>query len=275
MIAKSLKLIGISLMLCINLTAETTLLVHLTNGTIVQYPTSDLTDITFPVDGVRKMIVNNTSAADVTYTLSDISKLTISYPVTDYDGNTYQTATIGNQIWTAENLKVTKYRDGSDITYVTAYSTWRNMTSGAYSYYGNNPSNATTYGVWYNWFAATDNTNIAPEGWHVPTNAEWTELENYLTNNGFNGLEAAAIKSTSGWNNSGNGTDSFGFGALPNGVYYDWGSSSIGSTSYFWSAIESTSSTAWSRVLNANTSVFELPNQTEKRNGIAIRLLKD
>ena len=109
---------------------------------------------------------------------ADDSSATI---VTDIDGNVYQTVIIGDQEWTAENLKVTKYRDGTSITNVTDSSSWRALTTEAYCIYNNNASNeGETYGALYNWYAVVDSRNIAPEGWHVPTDSEWKELEMYL-----------------------------------------------------------------------------------------------
>ncbi|MBT5269507.1 MAG: hypothetical protein HOL70_08685, partial [Candidatus Marinimicrobia bacterium] len=101
--------------------------------------------------------------------------------VTDIDGNVYETVKIGDQIWMAENLKVTHYRDGSAITQVTDNTAWSNLSTEAYCIYDNNASNEVdTYGALYNWYAVSDGRNIAPEGWHVPTDAEWKELEMYL-----------------------------------------------------------------------------------------------
>ena len=96
--------------------------------------------------------------------------------VTDIDSNTYQTVKIGNQWWMTENLKVTHYRNGNAIPNVTDDSAWSSLTTGAYCIYNHDESNATTYGRLYNCYAVTDSRNIAPAGWHVPTDAEWTTL---------------------------------------------------------------------------------------------------
>jgi uncharacterized protein (TIGR02145 family) len=100
--------------------------------------------------------------------------------MTDQDGNVYRTVKIGNQWWMAENLKVTHYRNGEAIPNVTDAAAWSNLSSGAYCDYDNNTSNVSTYGRLYNWYAVSDSRNIAPSGWHVPTNAEWKKLEMYL-----------------------------------------------------------------------------------------------
>ncbi len=100
--------------------------------------------------------------------------------LTDIDGNVYQTVKIGDQWWMAENLKVTHYRNGDAIPNVTDGAEWSNLTTGAYCEYDNNSDNVATYGRLYNWYVVDDSRNIAPEGWHVPSDAEWKQLEMYL-----------------------------------------------------------------------------------------------
>ena len=77
------------------------------------------------------------------------------------------------------------------------------------------------YGRLYNWYAVDDARGLCPSGWHVPTDGEWTDLENYISSQGYSGTEGTALKSTYGWYNGGNGTDDFGFSALPGGYRYD------------------------------------------------------
>lgn len=110
--------------------------------------------------------------------------------VIDIDGNTYVTVKLGNNWWMAENLKVTKYRNGVKIAKATNYTDWSNLNdnvNGAYCAYDNLESNGKTYGYLYNWYAVnryiTDNDasyNIAPQGWHIPTDEEWKDLEKAL-----------------------------------------------------------------------------------------------
>ena len=100
--------------------------------------------------------------------------------VTDIDGNVYLTVKIGDQWWMAENLKVTHYRNGDAITKMTNAYQWCFVSTGAYCNYENDDANAVIYGSLYNKHAARDNRNIAPEGWHVPTDEEWKKLEMYL-----------------------------------------------------------------------------------------------
>ena len=107
---------------------------------------------------------------------------TESFPtsVTDIDGNVYLTTKIGNQVWMAENLKVTHYQNGDNILEITDNAGWVNSSAGAYCSYEYSKSNSNVYGYLYNWYAINDSRNIAPTGWHIPTFADWTELITHL-----------------------------------------------------------------------------------------------
>jgi uncharacterized protein (TIGR02145 family) len=123
--------------------------------------------------------------------------------LTDNSGNTYRTIKIGSQEWMAENLKTTKYSDGSDIPVVTDNAAWSLLTTGAYSEYENNPVNVNTYGRLYNWHAVNTNM-LCPQGWHVPTDTEFADLSMFLMNNGYGYMEmtgetAKSISSTTNW----------------------------------------------------------------------------
>ena len=100
--------------------------------------------------------------------------------ITDIDGNKYHTVKIGNQEWMIENLRVKHYRNGNAVPNVTSDSEWFNLSISAYCVYDNNEVNASTYGYLYNWHAVNDSQNIAPSGWHVPSDEEWKQLEMYL-----------------------------------------------------------------------------------------------
>ena len=107
----------------------------------------------------------------------------VSYgSMTDQDGNVYKTVTIGTQTWMAENLRTTKYRDGTAIPNVTDFTAWYYSTTGAYCTYNNTIrlDSIATFGILYNGYAVIDSRNIAPAGWHVPTDAEWKTLTTYL-----------------------------------------------------------------------------------------------
>ena len=208
--------------------------------------------------------------------------------VTDIDGNVYQTIIIGTQEWMMENLKVTHYRDGTAIPTGHSNSDWSNLTTGAYAVYDDNESNATTYGYLYNWYAVDDSRNIAPEGWHVPTDDEWKTLEMYLgmsqgeaDNTGWRGTnEGSKLAGNADLWNNGNlennaefGTS--GFTALPggyrstNGYYYD-----LGSHGSFWSSTEDDSDTAWYRGLYySNSGVAR--GGSYKLYGFSVRCVRD
>lgn len=156
--------------------------------------------------------------------------------VNDIDGNTYQIVTIGNQIWMAENLKTTRFNDGTSIPNVTDASAWSALTTPGYCWYDNDGLNREIYGALYNWntidVTRNGGRNVCPNGWHVPTDAEWLVLINYLTNNGFgyggSGSDIAkSIASTTMWSidpiagNVGNNQTSnnaSGFNAAPGGI---------------------------------------------------------
>lgn len=109
----------------------------------------------------------------------------------DNDENEYKTVQIGNQIWTAENLRTTKYRNGDPIVKVTDEKEWCDLTRSAYCAYNNNEKNVKKYGYLYNWYAVNDIRKLAPEGWHVPTEQEWKVLINCL---GGSSMAAYRIK---------------------------------------------------------------------------------
>ena len=106
-----------------------------------------------------------------------------------------QDVTIGTQTWTSKNLNVTKYRNGDAIPQVQDKNAWAKLKTGAWCYYENNTANGTTYGKLYNWFAVNDTRGLAPKGYHIPTDAEWTILTDYL---GGDTIAGTKMKSTSG-----------------------------------------------------------------------------
>ena len=222
------------------------------------------------------------------YGLSDTTEFsntaTVIVPFIDFDGNMYQTVKIGNQVWMVENLKVTHYRDGTEIPNITDNDEWGGLTTGAYASYDNNESYAETYGYLYNWFAVNGDTDgdgvkdqeIAPEGWHVPTHEEWYELKSYLSNNGHSEVEGRALKSTTGWSSGIEGTDDYGFAALPGGYRHYSGEffSDIGMGADFWSATNHSDSHAEHRSLSYYNSKILSVNEFMGY-GFSIRLLRD
>lgn len=180
--------------------------------------------------------------------------------------------TIGTQIWSLYNLDVDKYRNGDPIPQVTGLTQWANLTTGAWCYYNNDPANGPIYGKLYNWYAVNDPRGLAPIGWHIPTDAEWTILTNFL-----GGLSVAGgkMKSTTGWNSPNTGaTNSSGFTGLPGGQRTDSLFNAIGIASYFWSSTESGVTGAYYRDL-----YYSAPNVIRsilaKFTGASVRLIKD
>ena len=201
---------------------------------------------------------------------------TISGFCVDIDGNEYATVIIGNQVWMSENLKVTKYRDGTAIPTGLSNSEWENTTSGAYAVYDNNETHADTYGYLYNWYAVDDSRNIAPDGWHVPTDDEWTTLTDYL---GGTSVAGGKMKETgtSHWNSPNTGaTNESGFTAFPGGYrfYVNGDYNDIGSYGYFWSSSENNSSSAWKRILSYDNSEVNR-NYDNKFYGFSVRCVRD
>ena len=208
--------------------------------------------------------------------------------VWDVDGNAYATVEIGDQCWMAENLRTGSYRDGTAIPEVQDNVQWNLLTSGAWCAYENDPGNEAIYGKLYNWYAADDAAGLCPQGWHVPTDDEWKELESTLgmpeselDEQIFRGVTAnvgGQMKSTSTlWNQPNLGAnDLWGFAVLPSG-FRDSGSNTfqmIGDNGTFWSLPEISASSAWQRFLSSyDQGVIRLPDT--KRAGAGVRCVLD
>jgi len=196
--------------------------------------------------------------------------------VTDIDGNVYETVQIGEQLWMAENLKVTHYNDGSVIPNITNNGDWGGLSTGAYGDYDNNPTNSETYGRLYNWYTVDDSRGLCPEGWHVPSDNEYTVLTDYLGGTSVAGgkMKEAGLDH---WNSPNTGaTKKSGFTGLPAGYrYYSNGSyDTMGNFGYFWSSSEHYSFNAWYRLL-----LYYYSNVTRyyygKQVGFSVRCLGD
>ena len=221
---------------------------------------------------------------------------------TDQDGNSFEWINYGTQDWAIENAKVVNYKDGTPIPEVTASTQWFYSGTGgfrrtaAWAHYANEP----TFSRLYNWYAVmgihdtdpnTPNKEFAPEGWRVPSDADWTTLDNYLIANGYNydgtTIErkiAKAMSSNTGWDSStvlgatGNNqslNNSSGFNAFPEGYRYSWGPfTSEGKYASFWSSVEDGTVYPWIRSLYYYAS--ELQSSTfNKSSGLSVRLVRD
>ena len=220
------------------------------------------------------------------------------HTITDFDGNVYRTVKLGNQVWMAENLRTTRYADGTPIPLGTEAS-----STTAYRYYpDDNSANVSDYGYLYNWAAvmkgsASSEANpsgvqgICPDGWHVPSDAEWTELENYVSSQSqyvcgsSTSKIAKALASEEGWNsitdtddncavgNNPSANNATGFSARPAG-YYDGGYYYFGYLALFWSAAQLNSNNAYNRYLHCNNAdVYR--NNDYKNNGYSVRCVRN
>ena len=217
----------------------------------------------------------------------------------DIDQNSYTYLPIGQQLWMQQNLKVSRYTDGTVIPQVTDPTQWASLTTGAWCYYNNDPANGAVYGKLYNWYAvagiydAASASNpalrkkLAPAGWHVPSDGEWSSLINCLDPNadGGNNFNIAGGKMKSiGTIQAGNGlwqepntdaTNESGFTGLPAGFRIYIGSfNSIGINGNWWSSSEYNSTYAWYRFLGYNGgNAYSYSN--DKRDGFSLRCLRD
>jgi len=195
-------------------------------------------------------------------------------PLTDIDGNTYNTVWIGGQLWMAENLKTTKYTDGMPIPLVTDNVQWAGLTTGAYCWYNNDVANKAIYGALYNYYAVQTGS-IAPIGWHVPSEAEWTQLENYL---GGSSIAGGALKETgtTHWLSPNAGaTNITGFTALPGGLRRSYGPfDSIGRNGFWWSSTEFNAAGTWYRVMTYADSYVGSTSKP-KEFGFSVRCVRD
>jgi uncharacterized protein (TIGR02145 family) len=195
--------------------------------------------------------------------------------VTDIDGNTYRTVKIGNQWWMAENLEVTNYRNGDPIPNVSDSAAWAGQTAGAYCNYNNDVANVAAYGRLYNWYVMTDSRSMAPEGWHLPSDAEWQTLINYLGGNAAAGWKMKEA-GTAHWLPPNTGTNECGFTALPGGyrgtLYGIFGD--LGNYACFWSTTAVSSTYGWYRSISYDNPTVD-HYDSRKHYGFSVRCVKD
>lgn len=199
----------------------------------------------------------------------------VNNTITDIDGNVYHFITIGTQTWLVENLKTTRYRNGDSIPNITDETQWSNMTTGAYCNYDNNALNSDTYGRLYNWFVVNDSRYICPSGWHIPSDADWTILVNYLGGESVAGGKLKETGTTHWLSPNTGATNETGFTALPAGTRNSSGSfSNAFNHGYWWSTTEKDASNSWDRNLNYN-HIDIYRNYDPKTTGFSIRCIKD
>ncbi|WP_171595870.1 FISUMP domain-containing protein [Marinifilum caeruleilacunae] len=233
-------------------------------------------------NGESTQDIKNLQVGFYTLTITDENQCTLNKKIgvagtiADVDGNQYETVVIGSQIWMAENLKTTHYRNGDPIPTV---DNWINHTSGAYCYYDNDESNADIYGALYNYYAIDDERNICPEGWHVPSDEEFKMLEETLGGEMVAGGEMKE-EGLLHWDSPNEGaTNSSGFTALPAGCRWtnpDNPFQGLGERACFWTSTkgEHGDILAWSHSLNKNgIDVFIM--QDSRDIGFSLRCIKD
>lgn len=213
--------------------------------------------------------------------------------VTDIDGNAYNTVHIGIQCWMAENLKTTTYHNGTSIPNVTDTFAWQMLSTGAYVWYNNDISWKPLYGALYNYYTTVDANGLCPEGWHVPTDDEWTYLTDFIGGTGDpHGNEIKSCRQVNSplggscntslhprWAentyNANYGTDDYGFSGLPGGGRMDSGNFDyLGTSSKWWSSTEDNWLCTWSHCLSyyyGNISCY----YENKTHGLSVRCLRD
>jgi uncharacterized protein (TIGR02145 family) len=192
---------------------------------------------------------------------------------------TLKSVVIGSQTWTTENLNVDHFRNGDSIPEAKTSIKWKKAgkkKQPAWCYYDNNPKNGDRYGKLYNCYAVNDDRGLAPLGWHVPSDLEWTILSSYL---GGEDVAGKSMKSSSGWRETNSitynsGSNNSGFSGLPGGQRISGKFYSVGDYGSWWSASDGNDSNAWSRGLSSYYSDF-YRRYGGKSNGFSIRCIKD
>ncbi len=186
--------------------------------------------------------------------------------------------TIGKQVWMTLNLNVSTFRNGDPIPEAKSDDEWKKAGEEgrpAWCYYNNDPTNGVKYGRLYNWYAVSDPRGLAPKGWHIPSDKEWTVLTDYL---GGEEKAGAKMKSKQGWSRDGNGTNSSGFSGRPGGLRVrgdDGGFSGIDYRGYWWSSTESNTDDALCRKLDFSDGYLPRDFPSSKAIGFSVRCLRD
>jgi uncharacterized protein (TIGR02145 family) len=216
--------------------------------------------------------------ADMAFYTTDTTKVVINFnpdltydSITDAEGNEYKTIQIGTQTWTAENLRSTKLNDDTSIPFVPDGSAWASLTTPGYCWFNND---SVGYGAIYNWYTVGTG-KLCPEGWHIPTDDEWTILTDYL---GGKSVAGGKLKETgtSHWLGPNSGaTNETGFTGLPTGYRnYSGGFNSINYYGFWWSSTEWSSTGAWYRDVYYGYNSVDRSNSS-KKSGATVRCIKD
>ncbi len=183
--------------------------------------------------------------------------------------------TIGKQVWMVENLNVDKFRNGDSIPEVKTKDEWKKAgdeKKPVWSYYNDNPYNGRPYGKLYNWYAVNDSRGLAPEGWRIPSDKDWSTLTDFL---GGESVAGKKMKSSNLWTESESGTNESGFLGLPGGCRNSFATfDQIGDYAYWWSSTDN-GSNAWYRFLEPSNGYVGRSGFGEKENGFSVRCVRD
>jgi uncharacterized protein (TIGR02145 family) len=273
--------------------------IHQSNDTITLL-TCDIDSMWFDTLSSRVKVVRPGWECSKWYNLTDISKVNFSGDyidsisascgalnvlrpginygnLTDQEGNSYKTITIGGREWMAENLRTRLYRNGDSIPKVSDVMMWQGISSGAWVFWDNNNLNDCPYGKLYNWYAVNDSRNLCPTGWHVPQDAEWNALENALGGSAFAG-EKLKSTGTRFWQcPNALSNNSSGFSGLPGGGRIIFGGFyQLGYKAWFWTSTNLDTNLAFYRELDhTQVSVYRNFDGTDMHHGMSVRCIKD
>lgn len=189
------------------------------------------------------------------------------------NSHTIKTVTIGDQIWMCKNLDVDHYRNGDSIPHITDPSKWRNTGTGAWCYYNNDSTLGKLYGKLYNFYAVIDPRGLAPEGWHIPSDEEWTTLSNVLGGESIAGAKLMETGNKHWVSNNDSATNETKFTGLPAGARsWDGKFQSLGTSCVFRTSTQRDGATAWIRYFGITSLVR---HYYDKEYGFSVRCVKD
>jgi len=195
--------------------------------------------------------------------------------VNDADGNIYLAINIGKQVWMAENLKTTRYNDGKSIPFISNDKAWKALQTPGFCYFEDNPANKEIYGALYNWFAV-NTKKLCPKGWHVPTDAEWKAMVDFIGDKNSAG-DKLNESGNSHWKNALlNASNEFDFSALPGGtrMYSGFFAEFGNSYAVWWTSTEFSSLAAYNWGLHDSSSrIFN--GYDSKQSGFSVRCMMD